>query len=167
MKNLFKRIFIILIIIIPPQASSYEIDYFSSYEYRSAVKSHYLALGARINMEYFSLEISNGIKKASRKNREANKVSNGTLISIDIYPFQNSQSKNKYILSASHLSDIFRGQPFNDEEEPVDHFFGIGFLKKSDQYESKILFGKESHDCSLDRKCEYRNQIKASFKYIF
>lgn len=149
------------------KASAQNIEYFSSYEYLSSVQSHYLAVGARAEFRNVTFEISNGIKKAARSERNANKYSNGTLIAVHLYPFHPPQSRYRFLVTATHLSDIFRGKPFNDRAEPVDHFFGIGLTTKSERYEADLIIGKESHDCSLDRDCEYSNQFKTTVRYFF
>ncbi len=151
----------------PKIANSAHLQYYSAYEYLSQTKTHYLAVGIRTKFRNVSLEISNGIKKAQRDDREANQFSNGTQLGIHVYPFHGPESPSRFVISAIHLSDLFRGKPFNDKEEPVDHFLGAGYSILRDHYEIDLLFGKESHDCSLDRDCNYSNQFKATIRYIF
>lgn len=142
-------------------------QYFTAYEYSSASQGHYLALGIRAKFQFIILELSDGIKKAQRSERGADKPSNGTLLGIHIYPFHGPDSRSRFVISATHLSDIFRGKPFTDRSEPVDHFFGAGYSILRNHYEIDLLYGKESHDCSLDRNCNYSNQFKATIRYIF
>ena len=156
-----------LIFTIPSSAYGASFEYYSSYEYFSASKVQYLALGVRAKFRHATIELSNGIKKADRPEKNANSASNGTLVGIHIFPFHSTDSRDRFVLSAIHLSDLFRGEPFNDQEEPVDHFLGAGYALSRDNYEIDLLIGKESHDCSLDRECEFTTQIKASIRYIF
>lgn len=149
------------------RAESATLRYYSAYEYLTAPQVHYLAVGVRASFKYVTFELSNGVKQAKRSERDANKPNNGTLLGVHLYPFHSSDKRDRFVMSFTHLSDIFRGKPFNGREEPVDHFIGIGYTMQRNSYETDLLFGKESHDCSLDRRCEYTNQLKATIRYFF
>lgn len=149
------------------QTKQTNLQYFTSYEYSSATKSQFLGVGVRAKFKYLTFELSNGIKRANRTARNANKPSNGTQLGIHIHPFPHDTAYKGLRISGFHLSDIFRGKPFNEREEPVDHFLGAGYTFKKHNYEFDLLVGMESHDCSLDEGCDYRTQFKTTLRYIF
>ena len=167
MKKILLPFLVMATLLAHKSAHSATLQYYYAYEFLSASQVNYLAVGVRAKFKYASFEISNGIKKANRTARNANKLSNGTLLAMHIYPFHNTDKTARLVLTATHLSDIFKGKPFNDREEPVDHFFGAGYTIQKGNYEADIIFGRESHDCSLDSKCKYTNQIKAAVRYYF
>ena len=148
-------------------AKQTSLQYFTSYEYLSASKSQFLGVGVRAKFKFLTFELSNGIKRATRTARDANKPSNGTQLGIHLHPFPHHTALKGLRVSGFHLSDLFRGKPFNELEEPVDHFLGAGYTFEKHNYEFDLLIGKESHDCSLDRDCDYRTQFKTTFRYIF
>lgn len=84
---------------VPNIANSAHFQYYSAYEYLSQTKTHYLAFGIRAKFRNVSLEMSNGIKKAQREDREANQFSNGTQLGIHIYPFHGPENTSRFVLS--------------------------------------------------------------------
>lgn len=147
-------------------AQAMELHYFSTYQHFSTVGLNYVALGLRAKFKHFSFDISQGAKISDRSEREANEWSNGTSLAMNIYPFHSSNSNRRFIFSYQHVSDIFRGRPFNGKEEPVDDFIGLGFSFMQDKYETELMFGIESHDCNLSTNCAWANQAKLTFKYF-
>ena len=112
-------------------------------------------IGVTVDWEYVAIDLSHGIKRVqwrvkSEPNWQMDEWQSGSEFGIRVRPF-GRQRKITPVIMWSHLSDITRGRPFNDKEEPSSDFIGSGFTVEWKRAELDIAYGWQLRECVLTK----------------
>lgn len=129
-------------------------------------------LGITVEWKYIEFDISHGVQKVhyrvpAEPEWEMDKWQGGTIGVLRIYPF-NTQTIRP-LLVWSHASDITRGKPFNDKEEPTSDFFGAGVTVEVKRFELDIAYGSLGRECRII-ECypgSRTNELRIGFRGYF
>jgi len=129
-------------------------------------------IGLTVEWKHVEFDISHGVQKTQWRvpvepEWQMDEWQSGTTGSFRIYPFNTETIRP--LLIWSHVSDITRGKPFNDKEEPTSDFFGAGVTIEVNRFELDLTygsFGRECHftTCSPGSKT---NEFKIAFRGYF
>lgn len=111
-----------------------------------------IQLGLSVEWEHVILELSHGRKKVGWRvegepSWQMNEWQGGSSIALRVYPFNNERYRPLVIWT--HVSDIARGRPFNDKDEPTADFFGLGLTFDYERFEVDVACGRFMRECAL------------------
>ena len=129
-------------------------------------------LGITVEWKYIEFDISHGVQKVhyrvpAEPEWKMDEWQSGTIGTFRIYPF-NTQTIRP-LLVWSHASDITRGEPFNDKEEPTSDFFGAGVTVEVKRFELDIAYGSLGRECRII-ECypgSRTNELRIGFRGYF
>ncbi len=111
-------------------------------------------LGVSLEWKYFTVEIGHGIKRTKWRTLDEHdwqmdEWQSGTNSALRWHPFDTGFVRPHIIWR--HASDITRGRPVNDDEEPTSDFLGIGITLSQDgePIELDIEYGYAARECGL------------------
>ena len=130
-------------------------------------------LGITLEWKYVEFDVSHGVKRVSWRvpsepEWKMDEWQSGSLGTFRIYP--TTMHPIRPLLTWSHSSDITRGRPFNDENEPTSDFFGAGITIEMKRFELDVAYGRLGRDCKFiecspgSRTSEFRLSFRG---YIF
>lgn len=130
-------------------------------------------IGITLEWEHVEFDVSHGVQKVhyrvpAEPEWKMDEWQSGTIATIRVYPF-NWNTIRPFALW-SHSSDITRGKPFNDENEPTSDFFGIGvsaYLGK--RFEIEAAYGSLGRECQII-ECypgSRTNEMRIAFRAYF
>lgn len=107
-------------------------------------------LGLTLEWTYLAVDLSHGIQKThwrvpSEPTWEMNEWQSGSAIGVRIYPFNTETIRP--LLVWTHVSDIPRGDPFNEDEEPTSDYFGVGATFVFKRLELDVTYGAFGREC--------------------
>lgn len=110
-------------------------------------------IGLTLEWPYIAVDMSTGIKRTSWRVRneptwEMNDWQSGSMFALRGYPFKNATTVRP-LITWVHLSDIFRGEPFNTKEEPTSDYVGIGVTLVWKRLELDISTGISGRECAF------------------
>lgn len=111
-------------------------------------------VGLTIEWEYVEVDLSHGIKRVgwhvnSEPSWKQNEWQSGSEFSVRVYPL--GEGAVRPIVTWSHLSDITRGEPFNDKEEPSSDFVGAGLTVEWKRVEFDVAYGWQLRECRFTK----------------
>lgn len=114
--------------------------------------SEAVQLGITLEWKYVEFDLSHGVRQVpwrvpAEPEWEMDEWQSGTTATIRAYPF-NTQTFRP-LLIWSHASDITRGSPFNDEEEPTSDFFGAGVTVEVEWLDIDVAYGSFGRECQI------------------
>lgn len=129
-------------------------------------------IGVTFEWKHVEVDVSHGVQKVhyrvpAEPEWEMDKWQGGTIGVLRIYPF-NTQTIRP-LLVWSHASDITRGKPFNDKEEPTSDFFGAGVTVEVKRFELDIAYGSLGRECRI-LECypgSRTNELRIGFRGYF
>lgn len=109
-------------------------------------------IGATWTWEHFEIDISHGTKSLEWRTIEEdqwsmNEWQSGSTIGLRYYPF--SLNNFRPFIIWDHQSDITRGRPFNDKQEPTSDFFGVGVTAEYKRLDVDLAYGRYARECAL------------------
>lgn len=109
-------------------------------------------LGVSLEWEHFDFNISAGTKRmkwraVGEPEWEMDEWQSGSIVSLSWYPLNTTNTRPMLIWS--HSSDITRGKPFNDTNEPTADFLGIGLTVQKSWFEIDLAIGRSARECSI------------------
>jgi len=129
-------------------------------------------VGLTVEWKHVEFDLSHGVQKtqwrvSAEPEWKMDEWQSGTVAAIRIYPFTTETIRP--LLVWTHVSDITRGRPFNDENEPTSDYFGAGVTVEIKRFEFDLTygsFGRESRaiGCSHGSKT---NELILSFRGYF
>lgn len=132
------------------------------------VDQQYAAFGVTFAWEHAELDIAHGVKQIHCLDCDwDSNGQNGTLLGVRIYP--SLLQRTRPYLSYQHISDLFRGPPFDREEnEPTIDYASVGVtLDYFDRVELDLSYGKAALDCgylSNGKPCEWESAFQFRFR---
>ena len=130
-------------------------------------------LGITLEWKYVEVDISHGIRRTDWRTIgepewQMDEWQSGTIGTFRIYP--TNLRPIRPLLTWSHSSDITRGAPFNEENEPTSDFFGVGVTIETKRFELDVAYGSLGRECRVIQ-CSpgsRTNELRLSFRgYIF
>jgi hypothetical protein len=102
---------------------------------------------------YIAVDLSTGIKRVawrveSEPEWKMDEWQGGSIAAVRAYPF-GDRFKVRPLLTWVHMSDVARGEPFNDKEEPTSDYAGVGVTAVWKQLEFDITLGMSGRECNL------------------
>lgn len=109
-------------------------------------------LGVSLEWDHFDLDMSTGIKRMKWRaigepQWDMDEWQSGSIVSLTWYPF-NTKTVRPMLLY-SHSSDVARGKPFNDNNEPTADFVGVGLTFQKSRFEIDLAVGRSARECDL------------------
>lgn len=111
-------------------------------------------LGVSFEWRQVTLELSHGTRRThwrtiGEDSWQMNEWQSGTTSSLKWHPTRPAFFRPHLIWR--HASDITRGRPFNDKEEPTSDFFGIGFTleQRGEPIALDFAYGKAMRECDI------------------
>ena len=129
-------------------------------------------IGVTIEWERVEIDLSHGIKRVSwhvpiETSWEQDKWQSGSEFNIRAYPFDSWYDWRTMVMW-SHLSDVTRGKPFNDKDEPSSDFVGFGVTKEWRNFELDIAYGWQLRECVLTKMSDCPDaNISNNFMFKF
>jgi len=129
-------------------------------------------IGLTIEWKYVEFDLSHGVQKTqwrvpAEPEWKMDEWQSGTTGSFRIYPFKTETIRP--LLVWTHVSDIARGRPFDDENEPTSDFFGAGVTVEFDRFEFDATYGTFGRECDIT-KCSpgsRTNEFQITFRGYF
>jgi len=117
--------------------------------------SESVQIGLTLKWPYVEVDMSHGIQRVSWRVEqeptwEMDEWQSGSAFGIRGYPFRNATTIRP-LITWVHLSDITRGVPFNDKEEPTSDYFGIGVTFVWKRFELDVSTGVLGRECAMFR----------------
>jgi hypothetical protein len=111
-------------------------------------------LGLSVEWRHVVLEFAHGRKRVgwrveSEPSWKMNEWQSGSTFALRYYPFHNERYRPLVIWT--HVSDVMRGEPFNNEDEPTADFYGLGLTFDLDPIEVDLAVGRFNRECALFR----------------
>lgn len=108
-------------------------------------------LGLTLEWDHVVLEASHGVKKVhwrveSEPSWEMGEWQSGSTVAARFYPFNTRTIRP--LLIWRHSSDLLRGDPFNDRDEPTADFLGAGVTFDFNRLEIDIAYGAAGRESS-------------------
>lgn len=109
-------------------------------------------VGITFEWSHVEVDMSHGIQRtkwrvASEPEWEMDEWQSGSIFAIRGYPF--SFQKYRPVITWVHTSDITRGEPFNDEEEPTSDYVGVGVTAVTKRIEFDLTTGISGRECAF------------------
>lgn len=111
-------------------------------------------IGVSLEWDNFTLEIGHGTKRTKWRTIDENdwqmdEWQSGTNTSLLWHPFKGGFVRPHLIWR--HASDVTRGRPFNDKDEPTSDFLGLGFKLKQpgEPIEVDVEYGYAARECAI------------------
>ncbi len=111
-------------------------------------------LGVSFEWQQVTLELSHGTRRThwrtiGEDSWRMDEWQGGTNTSLKWHPFDTGFFRPHVIWR--HASDITRGSPFNDQEEPTSDFFGLGFTlsEEGERISLDFAYGRLMRECDL------------------
>lgn len=109
-------------------------------------------LGLSFEWEHFDFYMSHGVKRTKWRTIgedtwQMDEWQSGSIVGLTWYPFDTATIRP--MLLWSHSSDITRGDPFNDQEEPSSDFMGIGLTYEKNRFEVDFAIGHAGRECAV------------------
>jgi len=109
-------------------------------------------LGITLRWDHVKFDASHGIKRTkwrtpSEPQWKMDEWQSGSSFALRYYPFNMETIRPMVIWN--HSSDITRGKPFNDKNEPTSDFFGAGFTFEKRQFELDLAYGRLGRECRV------------------
>lgn len=128
-------------------------------------------IGLTVEWKHVEFDLSHGVQKTqwrvpAEPEWKMDEWQGGTTAAIRVYPFNTETIRP--LLVWTHVSDITRGQPFNDENEPTSDYFGAGITVEIKRFEFDLTYGSFGRECQI-LKCARSptNELKLSFRGYF
>ena len=131
-------------------------------------------LGVSLEWTNFTLEIAHGVKRTKWRTIDEpewqmNEWQSGTNTALKWHPFDTGFFRPHIVWR--HASDILRGSPFNNKNEPTSDFFGAGVtIEEKDQpIAFDVEYGYAARECAMfdcssgSRTPELRLAIRVAF----
>lgn len=128
----------------------------------------YTAFGATFAWKHIELDIAHGAKSIHcLRCKWEDGAQNGTLLGVRVYP--SLLQRTRPYLSYQHISDLFRGPPFDrNENEPTIDYASVGVtLDYFDRVEFDLSYGKGALDCgylSNGKPCKWDDSFQVRFR---
>ena len=113
-------------------------------------------VGLTLEWTYVSVDMSHGVKKTEWyvENEPTWKMDDwqsGSVFGVRLYPFNTTTLRTtvRPLITWVHMSDAFRGVPFNDKEEPTSDYVGVGVTFVWNRLELDISTGISGRECML------------------
>ena len=111
-----------------------------------------IQVGLSLKWKYVTADMSTGIKRVSWRVKsepewEMDTWQSGSIFALRGYPFM-PESDFRPLITWVHLSDVSRGQPFNNKEEPTSDYLGVGFTAVSGPLEVDLTAGYSGRECA-------------------
>lgn len=126
-------------------------------------------IGLTVEWKHVAIDLSHGAQRTQWRVPEEPgwqnyKWQGGSTVSVRIYPFNTKTIRP--LLVWSHVSDIIRGKPFNNENEPTSDYFSAGVTIVIKRFELDLTygsFGRECYfaSCGVDSRT---NEFKVGFR---
>lgn len=103
--------------------------------------------------DHVAVDMSHGFKRTSWFVRgelddwDMNEWQTGSNVTMRLYPFDPTTVRPVIVIS--HSSDITRGIPFNDTDEPTSDFIGAGLTFDFKRVETELLYGRQMRECGF------------------
>lgn len=131
-------------------------------------------VGLTIEWKYVEFDLSHGVQKTQWRvpvepDWKMDEWQSGTEASFRIYPFSRFETIRPLIVW-THVSDISRGKPFNDEaDEPTSDYFGIGATVEIKRFEFDLTYGSFGRECHFTTCSDgsRTNEFKIAFRGYF
>lgn len=109
-------------------------------------------LGFTFEWKHFALDLSHGVKQVhwrvpNEPQWEMDEWQSGSSVTGRIYPFDTQTLRP--LLIWSHSSDITRGNPFNNKEEPTSDFVGAGVTYSWNTLDLDVAYGLQARECPV------------------
>lgn len=130
-------------------------------------------IGITLEWEHVEVDVSHGVQKVhyrvpAEPEWEMNEWQSGTIATIRVYPF-NPGTIRPFVLW-NHASDITRGKPFNNQNDPTSDFFGIGVTTYvNTRFEIEAAYGSLGRECII-LECapgSRTNELRVAFRMYF
>ena len=129
-------------------------------------------VGLTVEWKHIEFDLSHGVQKTQWRvpvepEWEMDEWQSGTEASIRVYPFNTETIRPLFIWT--HASDITRGKPFNDENEPTSDYFGAGLTVEIKRFELDVTYGTFGRECRVI-ECSSgsrTNEFKIAFRGYF
>lgn len=107
-------------------------------------------IGLAVEWKHVAVNLSHGVQRTQWRVPEEPEWQNykwqaGTTVGVRIYPFNTETIRP--LLIWNHVSDIIRGKPFNDENEPTSDYFGVGVTVVIKRFEFDVTYGSFGREC--------------------
>ena len=129
-------------------------------------------VGLTVEWKHVELDVSHGVQKTqwratAEPEWEMDEWQSGTTGSLRIYPFNTKTIRP--LLVWTHVSDITRGRPFDDENEPTSDFLGAGVTVEIKRFELDVTYGSFGRECRVTkcRSGSRTNEFKIAFRGYF
>lgn len=121
--------------------------------------------GFTFEWTYFAIDMSHGRKRVQWRvpdepQWQMDDWQSGSTVTARIYPFQTGNLRPLVIWS--HSSDVTRGDPFNDKEEPTSDFIGAGATYRWNSVDVDVAYGMQARECAVF-DCPSQNKTNEVF----
>lgn len=129
-------------------------------------------LGLTVEWKHVEFDVSHGVQKTqwrvtAEPEWEMDEWQSGSTLAVRVYPFNTETIRP--LLVWSHVSDITRGRPFDDENEPTSDYFGVGATIEIKRFELDVTYGSFGRECRVT-ECSSgsrTNEFKIAFRGYF
>jgi len=115
-----------------------------------------IQVGLTLEWSHVAVDISHGTRRVAWQTVDEpqwkmDEWQSGSVFSIRGYPF--NFIKIRPLITWVHMSDLVRGRPFNDENEPTSDYMGVGFTIVWKRFELDVSTGITARECDLFFAC--------------
>lgn len=129
-------------------------------------------VGFTVEWKHVAFDLSHGVQKTqwrvpAEPEWKMDEWQSGTAAALRIYPFNTQTIRPLFIWR--HVSDITRGRPFDDENEPTSDYFGSGVTVVMKRFEFDVTYGSFGRECRVTKcsKGSRTNEFKIEFRGYF
>jgi len=129
-------------------------------------------VGLTVEWKHVAIDISHGVQRPQWRVQaepewQMDEWQSGSTLGVRVYPFNTETIRP--LLAWSHVSDLIRGRPRNDENEPTSDYFGAGITVVIKRFEFDVMYGSLGRECRVT-KCHSdsrTNEFKIGFRGYF
>lgn len=136
----------------------------------------YVALGATVSLGRWEIDATHGVKVIDCNLKYRCDWEGGTEVSTRYYFLRRDNLMTlgtealriEPFATYIHQSDLFRGAPFDAEEEPTNDYFGVGVTLQYKKWEFDISHGAKMIDCTGGQginKCDPESGTQVTMRW--